>query len=233
MTLSIESAAARPLAHGVRVARVAAQVYAKLVGGHKGAVTALLPLGSVAPGGPDRLLSAGADGTIAVWEPSTAGRWLLVLVRARLECARVTWAGVAHPRSAGHVWWARCEEGHQLQGGSLLDRVLSALLIPCCDRERWAVNAGEPAGGWQGGSGAARAGGQLEGARRRRHRPHLLPPPGGHPGAASHQAGYCGCAARRSNACLPGDVIHGSAASTATPPCAAARQGVVQGPGRW
>mmetsp|Transcript_12197 Transcript_12197/g.36597 ORF Transcript_12197/g.36597 Transcript_12197/m.36597 type:complete len:1238 (-) Transcript_12197:225-3938(-) len=50
------------------------QVYAKLVGGHKGAVTALLPLGSVAPGGPDRLLSAGADGTIAVWEPSTAGR---------------------------------------------------------------------------------------------------------------------------------------------------------------
>lgn len=52
-------------------------MYAKLVGGHKGAVTGLLPLGSVAPGGPDRLLSAGADGTIAVWEPSTAGRWTL------------------------------------------------------------------------------------------------------------------------------------------------------------
>jgi len=51
------------------------QVYAKLVGGHKGAVTALLPVGATAPGGPDRLLSAGADGTIAVWEPSTAGRW--------------------------------------------------------------------------------------------------------------------------------------------------------------
>lgn len=47
------------------------QVYARLVGGHKGAVTQLLPLGAVAPGGAERLLSAAADGTIAVWEPST------------------------------------------------------------------------------------------------------------------------------------------------------------------
>ena len=47
-----------------------AQVYAKLTGVHKGAVTALLPMGSLEPGGPDRLISAGADGTIAV---STTG----------------------------------------------------------------------------------------------------------------------------------------------------------------
>ena len=42
------------------------QVYAKLTGVHKGAVTALLPMGSLEPGGPDRLISAGIDGTIAV-----------------------------------------------------------------------------------------------------------------------------------------------------------------------
>ena len=48
------------------------QVYAKLTGGHKNAITALLPLGSTEPGGPDRLVSAAADGTIAVWQPSTA-----------------------------------------------------------------------------------------------------------------------------------------------------------------
>jgi hypothetical protein len=45
-------------------------VYAKLAGGHKGAVTALLPLGSPSPGGPDRLISASADGSVAVWDPS-------------------------------------------------------------------------------------------------------------------------------------------------------------------
>ncbi len=43
-----------------------AQVYAKLTGVHKGAVTALLPMGSLEPGGPDRLISAGIDGTVAV-----------------------------------------------------------------------------------------------------------------------------------------------------------------------
>lgn len=48
------------------------QVYAKLAGGHKGAVTGLLPLGSTEPGGPDRLVSAAADGTVAVWQPSLA-----------------------------------------------------------------------------------------------------------------------------------------------------------------
>lgn len=47
-----------------------AQVHARLVQGHKGAVTALLALPSREPGGPDALVSAGADGTIAVWEPS-------------------------------------------------------------------------------------------------------------------------------------------------------------------
>lgn len=50
----------------------ARQVHAKLVGGHKGAVTALAALAPAQPGGPDRLLSAGADGTVALWEPSAA-----------------------------------------------------------------------------------------------------------------------------------------------------------------
>ena len=44
-------------------------VYAKLQG-HKGAVTALLPLAAEAEGGPDLLVSASADGTLAVWDPS-------------------------------------------------------------------------------------------------------------------------------------------------------------------
>ena len=39
-------------------------------GAHSKGVTALLPLASEAPGGPDRLLSAGADGTLALWDPS-------------------------------------------------------------------------------------------------------------------------------------------------------------------
>lgn len=45
-------------------------VYAKLTGGHKSAVTVLLPFASEAPGGPDRLVSASADGSIAIWDPS-------------------------------------------------------------------------------------------------------------------------------------------------------------------
>lgn len=40
-------------------------VYAKLSGAHGKAVTAMLPLASEAPGGPDMLLSASADGTLA------------------------------------------------------------------------------------------------------------------------------------------------------------------------
>jgi WD40 repeat protein len=48
------------------------QVYAKLAGAHKGAVTGMLPLGSKEPAGPDRLITAAADGTVAVWEPSLA-----------------------------------------------------------------------------------------------------------------------------------------------------------------
>lgn len=39
-------------------------------GAHGKAVTAMLPLASEAPGGPDQLLTASADGTIAVWDPS-------------------------------------------------------------------------------------------------------------------------------------------------------------------
>lgn len=47
-------------------------MYAKLTGAHKGAVTSMLPLGSKEPAGPDRLVTAAADGTVAVWEPSLA-----------------------------------------------------------------------------------------------------------------------------------------------------------------
>lgn len=49
------------------------QVYAKLVEGHKSsAVNALRVLGAKEEGGPDLLLSAGADGAVALWEPSAA-----------------------------------------------------------------------------------------------------------------------------------------------------------------
>ncbi len=47
-------------------------MYARLVGGHKAAVTKLQVLGSKEEDGHDLLLSAGADGSIAVWEPSSA-----------------------------------------------------------------------------------------------------------------------------------------------------------------
>ena len=47
-------------------------MHAKLGGGHKGAVKALTALAAPQPGGADLLLSAGADGTIALWEPSAA-----------------------------------------------------------------------------------------------------------------------------------------------------------------
>lgn len=39
-------------------------------GAHGKGVTAMLPLASEAPGGPDRLLTAAADGSVAVWDPS-------------------------------------------------------------------------------------------------------------------------------------------------------------------
>ena len=48
------------------------QVYARLVGSHKGAVTAMVTLGSKEPGGADLLVTAASDGTISVWDPSAA-----------------------------------------------------------------------------------------------------------------------------------------------------------------
>ena len=48
------------------------QVYARLTGGHKAAITELQVLGSKEENGHDLLLSAAADGSVAVWEPSSA-----------------------------------------------------------------------------------------------------------------------------------------------------------------
>jgi WD40 repeat protein len=48
-----------------------AAVFAKLAGGHRGSITALLPFAAAdGPMGPDRLLSASSDGSIAIWDPS-------------------------------------------------------------------------------------------------------------------------------------------------------------------
>lgn len=47
-------------------------MYARLTGGHKAAVTQLQVLGSKEESGHDLLLSAAADGSVAVWEPSSA-----------------------------------------------------------------------------------------------------------------------------------------------------------------
>lgn len=48
------------------------QCYARLVGGHKAAVTKLLVMGGKDIGSPDILISGAADGTIATWMPSNA-----------------------------------------------------------------------------------------------------------------------------------------------------------------
>jgi hypothetical protein len=45
-------------------------VFAKLTGAHRGAITALCPLGGDTLGAPDRLVSTSADGTVAIWDPS-------------------------------------------------------------------------------------------------------------------------------------------------------------------
>jgi hypothetical protein len=45
-------------------------VFAKLTGAHRGAITALCPLGGETLGAPDRLVSTSADGTVAIWDPS-------------------------------------------------------------------------------------------------------------------------------------------------------------------
>ena len=52
--------------------RERAQVYAKLVEGHKSGVTGLASLGAREEGGPDLLLSCAGDGAVALWEPSAA-----------------------------------------------------------------------------------------------------------------------------------------------------------------
>ena len=42
------------------------------MGAHKGAITALIALGGREAGAPDSLISTSADGTVAVWEPSSS-----------------------------------------------------------------------------------------------------------------------------------------------------------------
>ncbi|KAK9807986.1 hypothetical protein WJX73_010745 [Symbiochloris irregularis] len=48
------------------------QVQARLTAGHKAAVTSLVVVGAKEVGAPDILVSASADGSIAVWHPSTS-----------------------------------------------------------------------------------------------------------------------------------------------------------------
>ena len=48
------------------------QVQARLTGGHKAAITRLVTLPAKEAGAPDALISASADGTIALWQPSTS-----------------------------------------------------------------------------------------------------------------------------------------------------------------
>lgn len=49
-------------------------LYGKCTGGHSKAVTAMKVIGPSSPGGPDRLVTASADGTLAVWDPSITAR---------------------------------------------------------------------------------------------------------------------------------------------------------------
>jgi len=49
-------------------------VFGKLSGAHRGAIASLFALASVAPGGPDCLISTSADGTVATWDPSRTTR---------------------------------------------------------------------------------------------------------------------------------------------------------------
>ena len=49
-------------------------LYGKCTGGHSKAVTAMKVIGPSSPGGPDRLVTGSADGSIAVWDPSTTAR---------------------------------------------------------------------------------------------------------------------------------------------------------------
>lgn len=52
------------------VSPTSSTVFAKLTGGHRSTITALLPFGGDGVSAPDRLLSASSDGTIAIWDPS-------------------------------------------------------------------------------------------------------------------------------------------------------------------
>ena len=47
-----------------------AQVVARLVGGHKGAITHLIAIPGKSSTSPELLVSAAADGSIAIWDPS-------------------------------------------------------------------------------------------------------------------------------------------------------------------
>ena len=99
------------------------QVHAKLVGGHKGAVTALAALAAPQPGGADLLLSAGADGIIALWEPSAApprdvDREISPKVHAAcLPCHRLRgWLGLPVSRHCFASRSRRCEPWHARAG---------------------------------------------------------------------------------------------------------------------
>jgi hypothetical protein len=81
-------------------------VYCKLAGAHTKAVSALLPLGSVEPGGADRIISASLDGTIAVWDPSSQGR-SAGTPGGPAECV-ATVAFKAHDAAVASVAFFRC-----------------------------------------------------------------------------------------------------------------------------
>ena len=92
------------------------QVAARLVGGHKAAVTALLALPSREPGGPDALVSAGADGTVAVWEPSASAS----ATPDRYGSCPAIWT----PRGVAARTMAFVTRGHLLSGVFYLDSAM-------------------------------------------------------------------------------------------------------------